>query len=178
MDVAFASANGDIYVTNEHDWSVSVINTLTNTVVGSPITVGKAPWGVAFAPSNNGIYVANYGDDTVSFISVLVVSVSPGSATLDVGQSQLFTATPSGGSGSYTGYQWYVNGVAQSGQTASTFSFAPGSAGAYSITATVTDSSSTTSAQSTAASVSVYSVLVAPTASASRTAVIRVRLAV
>ena len=40
-------------------------------------------------------------------------------------------------------------------------------AGSYSITVTVTDSSGTTSAQSTAASVTVNSALVAPTASAS-----------
>ena len=101
--------------------------------------------------------MANYGSNTVSFISVLVVSVSPGSATLDVGQSQTFTATPSGGSGTYsssTGYQWYVDGSPQSGQTASTFSFAP-AAGSYSITATVTDSSSVTSAPSNAAAVTV-----------------------
>ena len=39
------------------------------------------------------------------------VTVSPSSWTMDVGQSKTFTATPSGGSGSYTSYQWYVNGV-------------------------------------------------------------------
>ncbi len=156
---AFASSNGDMYVTNHYDGTVSVINTSTNTVVGSPLTVGKAPWEVAFAPSNNGIYVANEGSNTVSFIPLLGVSVSPSSATLDVGQPQLFTATASGGSGSYsssTGYQWYVGGVSQSGQTASTFSYSPGSAGSYSITATVTDSSSTTSPQCTAATVTVH----------------------
>ena len=74
---------------------------------------------------------------------------------MDVGQSKTFTATPTGGSGSYTGYQWYVGGSAQCGQTASTFSFAPGSAGSYSITVTVTDSSGATSAQSSAATVTV-----------------------
>ena len=54
----------------------------------------------------------------------------------------------------YTVYQWYVGGSAQSGQTASTFSFAP-AAGSYSVTATVTDSSPTTSAPSNAATVTV-----------------------
>ena len=86
---------------------------------------------------------------------------------MDVGQSKIFTATPSGGSGSYTSYQWYVNGAAQSGQTASTFNYSPASSGSYSITVTVTDSSGATSAQSTAATVTVNSALVAPTASAS-----------
>ena len=87
--------------------------------------------------------------------SVPSVSVSPSSWTMDAGQSETFAASASGGSGSYTGYQWYVNGVSQFGATASTFSFTPGSAGSYSITATVTDSSSMTSLQSNAATVTV-----------------------
>jgi hypothetical protein len=87
--------------------------------------------------------------------SALTVSISPTSAGLDVGQSQLFTAIPSGGSGSYTSYQWYVGGTAQTGQTASTFNYSPASADLYSITVTVTDSTGATSAQSTAAMVMV-----------------------
>ena len=43
------------------------------------------------------------------------VTVSPTSWTMDVGQSKSFTASATGGSGSYTSYQWYVGGVAQSG---------------------------------------------------------------
>ena len=51
-------------------------------------------------------------------------------------------------------YQWYVNG-APIDQTESEFSFAPASAGTYTIYATVTDSSSTTSAPSNTATVTV-----------------------
>jgi hypothetical protein len=91
------------------------------------------------------------------------VSVSPGSWIMDVGQSKTFTANPTGGSGSYTGYQWYVGGSAQSGQTASTFSYSPASSGSPLITVTVTDSLGATSAQSTAPSVTVNSALVAST---------------
>jgi hypothetical protein len=90
------------------------------------------------------------------------VTVSPSSWTMDVGQSKTFSSVPSGGSGSYTSYQWYVNGSAQSGQTASTFSFAPASSGSYLVTVTVTDSLGATSVQSTAATVTVNS---APTVS-------------
>ena len=97
-----------------------------------------------------------------------IASISPTSWTMDAGQSKTFTATPSGGSGTYTSYQWYVGGSAQSGATASTFSFTPASSGSYSITVTVTDSLSATSAQSTAATVTVNSALVTPTASASK----------
>ncbi len=77
------------------------------------------------------------------------------SATVDVGQSQTFSATASGGSGSYTSYQWYVGGSPQSGQTASTFSFVPGSSGFYLITVKVTNSLGATSALSSAATVAV-----------------------
>ena len=74
---------------------------------------------------------------------------------MDIGQSKTFTATASGGSGTYTSYQWYVGGIAQSGATASTFNYSPASSGSHSITATVTDSLAATSAQSSAATVTV-----------------------
>jgi uncharacterized membrane-anchored protein len=86
------------------------------------------------------------------------VSVSPGFVALDVGQSQTFTAAASGGSGTYTAYQWYVDGAAQSGQSSSTFNYSAASAGSYTITATVTDSFSTTSPQSTAATLTASTV--------------------
>ncbi len=108
---------------------------------------------------------------TVTVNAAPTVTVSPTSWTMDVGQSEIFTATPSGGSGSYTGYQWYVDGAAQSGQTTQTFSYSPASAGSYSITATVTDSSGATSAQSTAATITVNSALATPTVSASKSTV-------
>ena len=97
---------------------------------------------------------------TSTGVSVMVnavptVVVSPTSWIMDVGQSKVFSATASGGSGSYTSYQWYVGGAAQSGATASTFSYAPGFAGSYSITVSVTDSLGVTSVQSSAASVTV-----------------------
>jgi len=74
---------------------------------------------------------------------------------LHVGKVQTFTTTASGGSGNYTRYQWYVNGVAQAGATASTFNYSAASWGTYSITATVTDSLGATSASSTAAAATV-----------------------
>ena len=48
------------------------------------------------------------------------VSVSSSQNPTDVGNSVTFTASPSGGSGSYT-YQWYVGGSAVSGATSSTY---------------------------------------------------------
>lgn len=95
------------------------------------------------------------------------VSVAPSSWTMNADQMKVFTASASGGSGSYSSYQWYVGGVAQSGATSSTFNYAPSSAGSDSITVTVTDSLGTTSPQSSAAMVTVNSKLLAPTANAS-----------
>jgi len=110
-------------------------------------------WSFELQVSDNDAEQVNSSAATITVGYAPTVTVSPISASLDVGQSQLFTANPSGGSGTYTSYQWYVNEVAQSGQTASTFNYSPASAGSYSITSTVTDSSGATSAQSTAATV-------------------------
>jgi YVTN family beta-propeller protein len=57
------------YITNASDGTVSVIATTTNTVVGSPITVGATPRGVAVTPDGSKVYVANQGSSTVSVIA-------------------------------------------------------------------------------------------------------------
>jgi YVTN family beta-propeller protein len=44
------------YITNGDSGTVSVINTATDTVIGSPITVGKFPFGVAVAPDGSKVY--------------------------------------------------------------------------------------------------------------------------
>jgi len=105
-------------------------------------------------------------DVSITVNVVPTVSVSSGSATSDVGQSQLFTAIPVGGSGTYSSYQWYVDGSAQTGQTGSTFNYYFGSVGSYLIAVTVTDSSGTTSAPSTGTNVTVNSALIAPAVTA------------
>lgn len=92
---------------------------------------------------------------TVTVNSAPSVTVSPITAAFNLGQSATFSATAAGGSGTYTGYQWYVNGTIQQGQNATTFSFSPASTGSYSITATVTDSLNGVSSQSAAAQIQV-----------------------
>ena len=127
VGVAVTPNGAYAYVANGNGGTVSVINTATNTVTAT-VTVGGSPYGVAVTPNGAYAYVINVNGGTVSVLNVVpAVSVSPGSWIMDVGQSKTFTATPSGGSGSYTGYQWYVGGSAQSGQTASTFSYSPAS---------------------------------------------------
>ena len=94
----------------------------------------------------------------------LAVAVSPSSALMDIGQTLVFTASPSGGSGTYVSYQWYLNGLAQAGETASTYSYTPTANGTYYIGVTVTDSLGHTSPQSSIVQVTVN---YAPTVSVS-----------
>ena len=66
---------GKAYVTNANADTVSVINTATNTVVGSPITVGDVPFGIAITPDGTKAYVTNFNADTVSVIDTATNTV-------------------------------------------------------------------------------------------------------
>jgi hypothetical protein len=68
----------------------------------------------------------------------VAVTIWPTSVTMDVGQSQLFTSSVTGGTSPYS-YQWYLNGTAVSGATGSTWTFAPLSSGSYTVYLQVTD---------------------------------------
>ncbi|MGP6221075.1 PKD domain-containing protein, partial [Caldiplasma sukawensis] len=65
------------------------------------------------------------------------VSISSSQNPTDVGNSVTFTASGSGGTGSFS-YTWYVNGATQS-STSSTLSYTFSSAGAYYVNVTVKD---------------------------------------
>jgi YVTN family beta-propeller protein len=156
-DVAITPNGAYAYVTNYGNNTVSVIDTATNTVTAT-IPAGSQPSGVAVSPNGAYAYVINYGaPPSVSVININFpkVNISPVSLTINVGDAQTFTAIPSDGSGTYTSYQWYVNEIIQSGQTAPTFSYSSSSTGSILITATVTDSLNVTSPQSNTASVTV-----------------------
>src|SRR5206468_2832684 len=58
---------GLMYIVNRLSDTVSVLHTNTSTV-GSPIAVGKSPYGIAFDPAHNRIYVTNSFGDSVSVI--------------------------------------------------------------------------------------------------------------
>jgi hypothetical protein len=123
-------------------WSSSIVGTDTLSAIISNNNQGDPP-------------IITTATKTWVSHGALNVSVSPSSWTMDLGQTQQFTATPNGGSGSYTSYDWIVNGSVKSGQTAPTFNFAPVSSGLYPIAAAVTDNMSTTSPYSAAALVTV-----------------------
>ena len=99
--------------------------------------------------------------NTVSIIvnPVLTVSITPASWNMNVDMSTTFTAIPSGGSGTYTNYQWYVNGSLDQSGASPVMTFTPAyyspPAGTFSITVTVTDSLGAISTQSTPATATV-----------------------
>jgi YVTN family beta-propeller protein len=83
MDLA-ATPDGDrVYVTNTNiPGTVSVIDTVTNSVLVQAITVGSAPRGIAISSDGKFVYVANQFSDTVSVIDTTSNTVV---ATITVG---------------------------------------------------------------------------------------------
>ena len=140
-----------------------------------PVTGATSPtW--TFTPTSPGSYtvyvnVTDSGDPTVksNVASVTVnlplsVSISPTSVTMDVGQSQTFTSSVSGGTSPYS-YQWYLNGAPISGATSPSWTFTPTSPGSYIVYVNVTDNVGVT-AKSNTASVTVnpsLAVTISPT---------------
>jgi YVTN family beta-propeller protein len=64
---AWASAQ-NAYISNGASATVSVIDTTTNMVVGTPIPVGNTAFGVAVTLDGSKVYVTNQDDHTVSVI--------------------------------------------------------------------------------------------------------------
>lgn len=79
-----------MYVTNNGDGTVSVINPTSNTVVGSPINVASSPGhpgvtympdSIAYNPDNHNMYVTR-GDNTVIVINPTSNTVLAGPITV------------------------------------------------------------------------------------------------
>lgn len=79
--LALNAADTRLYVTHYNNNSVSVFNTVTNTVM-TTLTVGANPMGVSINPAGTKVYVANSGSNTVSVIDTATNTIS---ATLTVG---------------------------------------------------------------------------------------------
>ncbi|MGN6179251.1 MAG: gliding motility-associated C-terminal domain-containing protein [Mucilaginibacter sp.] len=62
------------YITNQQTNTVSVINTTSNTVVGT-IGVGQRPTGTAVSPDGTKVYITNQFDNSISVISTLTNKV-------------------------------------------------------------------------------------------------------
>jgi hypothetical protein len=102
----------------------------------TPISSGSYTVFMNVTDAVNFVAESNIGQVTVN--PPLIVSVSPTPVIMDVGESQLFTSTVSGGTSPYT-YQWYVNGTAVTGATLSSWTFTPSYSGFYDVYANVTD---------------------------------------
>ncbi|MBU3749726.1 MAG: hypothetical protein FGM52_04625, partial [Mycobacterium sp.] len=83
-----------VYVSDANQGTVSVIDTATNAVVGSPITVGAVPSTVAVSRDGERVYVLNAGDGTVSVIGANTNTV--GSAIVVGGKPTVATISPDG----------------------------------------------------------------------------------
>jgi hypothetical protein len=130
----------------------------TNAVLNASLNPTTSPtW--AFTPSSTGFYYVvcivtdSVGGSAPSYATVTVnaalsVTISPSSVTMDVGQSQTFTATASGGTPPYTTYYWgYGSSLAMADLSASlnpttspTWAFTPSSTGFYYVVCIVEDS--------------------------------------
>ena len=79
----------------------------------------------------------------------LLISISPTSAIISVGQSVTFTSTVSGGYPPYS-YQWYLDGAPVPGATSSSWTFTPTTSGIYYVYLKVTDANNNIAQSETA----------------------------
>jgi hypothetical protein len=127
-----------------YSWYVNNVKTSTTT---SAFTLNPSQLGsyavyvtVTDAISSQ-VASASSSIQTVSFVNPLTVTLGSSATTLMLGGQIQFTATATGGTGSYT-YSWYVNNAKQSATT-STFTLTPSQIGSYTVYVTVNDASST-----------------------------------
>lgn len=80
---AAVSAN-ELYAVNQASNSMSVIDTATNTVVGS-VAVGALPFAVAVAPDGRHAYVTNVGSDDITVVDTAARAVVATVPALDPG---------------------------------------------------------------------------------------------
>lgn len=71
----------------------------------------------------------------------LSVSITPPSASIDIGESVEFNSTISGGTSPYS-FQWFLNGSYVNGAASQSWTFKPPTKGAYSVHVRVNDSAS------------------------------------
>ncbi len=130
-----AVADGIVYVGSDDD-RVYALSASSGALVWSYTTGSYVKSSPAVAGST--VYVGSDDGKVYAFGLPLSVSISPSSVLMDVGQSQLFTSSVTGGTSPYA-YQWYLNGSPVSGATSPTWTFTPASAGSYTVYVKVTD---------------------------------------
>ena len=74
--MAVTPDGAQVWVINGSSDSVSVIDTATNTVIGSPIAVGGFPIGIALSPDGASAWVINYDENSISVIDTSTRTVT------------------------------------------------------------------------------------------------------
>jgi hypothetical protein len=144
VDSSPAVAGGMVYVGSDRVYGLSASS-------GAFVWGYTAGAGVDSSPAVFGgvVFVGSYDYKVYAFTQMpLSASISSSSGVMDVGQSQLFTSSVTGGTSLYT-YQWYRNGSLVSGATNPTWTLTPTSAGSYTIYLKVTDSASAVATSNT-----------------------------
>ena len=75
IGIAYDPLHQRMYVANQAGSTVSVIDTITNKVIGNPISVGQAPTFLAYDPVHHRMYVINQADSTISVIDTITNTV-------------------------------------------------------------------------------------------------------
>src|SRR5260370_31910458 len=83
VTAARAAAGGHLYVTNQLDDTLSVVNTQTNQVTAT-VPAGVGPEGVAVTPDGSRVYIADSGSAQVSVLDTANNTLVP---TVPAGQS-------------------------------------------------------------------------------------------
>jgi YVTN family beta-propeller protein len=89
VGIAYDPINHRMYVANQADNTVSVIDTTTTppSVINSPITVGEIPTGIAYDPINRNMYVTNQA--IPGSVSVVDTNTNTEIDTITVGNQPL-----------------------------------------------------------------------------------------
>jgi YVTN family beta-propeller protein len=97
--MTYDSGKGEVFVSNWHADTVSVISAATNAVVAT-VNVGSRPFGVAYDSANGYLFVANDNANTTSVISdvnntvisTLEVGYSPWEIAYDSAKGEIFVS--------------------------------------------------------------------------------------
>jgi hypothetical protein len=155
--------SGNIYVADTDNFTIRMVVAATgevSTLAGLAGTSGSvdgggsaarfyAPAGIAVDSSDN-LYVADTNNHTIrqgTLAAAPAIQSQPQSQTVTAGNSALFSVTATGHPA--LTYQWYFNGTAITGATASSYSLASaqtGNAGSYTVTVANTLGSVTSNA--------------------------------
>ncbi|MFI5182446.1 MAG: PKD domain-containing protein [Thermoanaerobaculia bacterium] len=150
--ITVALYQGNTRLTGPYTWSVTGANTFSgsgSTFTFTPQNPGTTTVAVTSGtsplPGSIGISIANSAPPPAS----LSVTVSANNYSPTTGVSISFTASPSGGSGSYSSYDWYFGdgNTAPGGSSSASHSYA--SSGSKTISCTVHDSAGATASGST-----------------------------